>query len=193
MSEYFIKDGHYFWPEPTHRFLHDTETDVYNRQSRVAAPDWGQPELDSTPETVPLFAGEFVNNVLRISGKRTVKLPAEWQSLMYRVQPTDLAKNYVDTQANGWFNSPFPNCETIGFGGEKFYGRKVTNQWTRVYTFDISESAPSTSKPKGPYFNRFIITHKDGHTFDARPGGVFIYLISNGVELYVPNNRIIAL
>src|SRR5688572_29124495 len=133
MSRYFVHpDGTHFWPEPNFRFLHDVETDHYGKKSRVAAPDWAQSDLDSTPETVPLFAGRIENGKFISAGKQTVKLPSAWQSLMYRVQPNDLARNYIDTQANGWFNSPFPNCETIGYGGQPFQGEVTAlKEWIK--------------------------------------------------------------
>jgi hypothetical protein len=163
----------------------------YASRTKGAVIPWnGRP---STPMTCPIFTKP------KKGMKKTIKLPIEWQKLLRDVNSAS-AYSYIIKKAQGWFNQPFPRCETLAMGSgeepeKKNYvkGEYWNKDFIKISTFRTTDSPPAASSARDNYpylFHRFTIINKNNRVYDGRPGGVYIYLISD-VDMFIPVQRVI--
>lgn len=170
--------------------LADYELAQYGYHSRTKAADWNRPRT-STPQTCPILT--------RINGnKKTIKLPLNWQKFLKDINSPSAYK-YICIQAQGWFNQPFPKCETLAMGSgrdaeQKNYvsGTLVNENFIKINTFKTTDSPPSplTARFNYPHLvHRFNIINNKDKVYNGRPGGVFIFLISD-VDMFISTARV---
>jgi hypothetical protein len=106
---------------------------------------------------------------------------------------------FLKSPGMGWVNPPqkYPRVQSLAFGGNFVQGEEYNKDYVIIDTFNISENPPEdlsfqTISKYSCFVHRFIVVNvRRRMTRDAKPGGVFILLVSPAGKMLIPKWRVL--